>query len=132
MKWIWALLLLSGAPAVAAADSPIVTAVLARSYVNGAPGGVGTTFGSKDRALHCVVTLKKPAAGLVVRSVWIAADAAGLKDHKIVEKKLATGTRALDVFHFAARLPRPWPVGRYRVELYVNGKKDRTLNFLVR
>lgn len=128
---ICALVLLSAGPA-AAADSPIASAVLARAYTGKTPGGVGTTFRPRDRQLHCVVTLKKPATGITVRCVWVAVDAAGLKNYTIAEKSLTTGARLLDNFHFAAGLPRDWPVGRYRVELYVNGKKDRTLNFLIR
>jgi hypothetical protein len=52
-------------------------------------------------------------------------DAAGLRNQKIVETEPFRGIVNRVKFNFS--LPRAWPPGKYRVDVYVDGKKDRSL-----
>lgn len=92
--------------------------VMCRKY-NGDAVDITTTFKPTDLKIHCVTKLNRVAT-VTARSVWIAVDAGGVKNYKIVEASLPK--QLVDQLHFHASLPNPWPVGKYRIDIYVNGK----------
>lgn len=90
---------------------------------------------SPTDTFHCVIELTSAPAGTVVRTVWTtvnAKDASGneIKD-TLLEEVTSTpqnGNRFID----ASPAPKtPWPVGKYKVEIFLNNVSVRTLNFLV-
>jgi hypothetical protein len=55
-----------------------------------------------------------------------------VRNYKIAEKTF-TLHRAVDTMVNAIlRLPRKWPVGPYKVVLYLNGRVARTIEFFIR
>jgi hypothetical protein len=84
---------------------------------------------------HCVVELTSAPDGTTIRTLWTtvdATDASGtaIKDTKLDEVTVSTqnGNRFVDTFPAAHN---PWPVGKYKVEIFLNDKSVRTLNFSV-
>lgn len=72
-------------------------------------------------------------AGDKVKGVWIAEDVGDVapKDSKIDEATLVAET---PTDHSAFSLSKPtngWPIGKYRVEIYVNDKLAETLKFTI-
>jgi hypothetical protein len=64
--------------------------------------------------------------------VWVAVNAAGLHNDKIAEKTF-TLHRAVDtIVNATLSLPRKWPVGTFKVILYLNGSVARTIGFSIR
>jgi hypothetical protein len=121
-------------PAAAAGvrSALIQTAALGTGYdgSKSAVTGAATAFKPADKVLHLGVTLKSLKAGAKVRGVLVAVDAGGVKDYKIVEQTL--NSALVNNIHFTFSLPRPWPVGKYRADLYINGKKELSLPYVVK
>jgi hypothetical protein len=103
---------------------------LARDDGTGRAGQRVTGFRAKDNPLHCIASLNKPRAGVRVRFVWVAVDAGGERERVIADAEYVTrpGEARADG---AASLPREWPKGRYRVQVVLNGRLARTLDFQI-
>jgi hypothetical protein len=75
-------------------------------------------------------TLKK---GDEIRAVWIAEDVgdAALPNYKVAEtSKTATEARSFGTFTLS-KPHKSWPVGKYRLELYVGSELVETLRFTI-
>jgi hypothetical protein len=103
---------------------------MAKDDGNGAPGDETTSFAASDRTVHCVATLKESKSGTAMKFSWWIVDAEGSKNQKI--KDIDYKTRALEnIVHGHLTLPRDWPVGKYKVQIYVNGDLDKTVFYSV-
>ncbi len=108
----------------------ISQAVLARDFQNDAAVGSGTVFRPGDNPLHCVVELKNVSAGTKIRVVWTVLEAGEQQNLKLFEREIVAGTNQTKIDAFLT-LNQPWPVGSYKVDLYLEGKLDRTLPFKI-
>lgn len=111
----------------ASSGNLVVNAVTAKDVKGDTfdPVGITDSFAADQKTFHAIVSIKDAPANTKVRANWLTAS-----NTKIGEFELASdGSRNLD-FSFkpdAGSLPS----GSYKVEIYVNGKLDRTLNFSV-
>ena len=110
----------------------ITKAVLCRRYDAKARTAqeITTVFKPSDRTLRAVVELNRVTTGDQVKCVWIVVDAGGLKNYRVVETTLRTAQ--MNVLHFSTRLPRDWPRGKYRADIYFNERRTHQLPFIVR
>jgi hypothetical protein len=103
----------------------IESAVLARDEA----GSDRTAVFAPGDTFYCVVKLANAPDGTTVKAVWTAIEAVGAPANtEIDSSELTTGSGEL---HFQLAKPGVWPAGRYKVELYLDGKLDRTLEFQV-
>ena len=59
---------------------------------------------------------------------WWIVDAEGSKNQKI--KDIDYRTKPLEnIVHGHLTLPQDWPIGKYKVQVYVNGDLDKTVNY---
>jgi hypothetical protein len=64
-----------------------------------------------------------------VKAVWTAVSVEGADPNTLIDQtELTSGGGALT---FNLSNAGPWPTGQYKVELYLNDKLDRTLEFQV-
>ncbi len=97
---------------------------------NGDAGESTTSFAPSDRMVHVVINLNKAKAGTQVRVVWTAADVEGAKDKEL--KSLDYTTTAFDkTIPGYLKWSQDWPRGQYKVEIYINGVLDKTINYSV-
>ena len=116
-------------PTVAGAASPkIVEVRLARSFP-AAPGQSLKSFAPRDRTFHSVVRFDHAVSGEKVKAVWIVENAGGLRNYRLAEKTLST--RRMDVLHFATSIKRDWPRGKYRLDIFLNGRRAAQKYFAV-
>jgi len=88
-----------------------------------------TTVFSPDQVIYCLVQLANAPDDTKVKADWIAVEAQGAAPNtKIadVEKTSGDGMITFDLSN-----TQPWPTGKYKVDLYLNDKLDRTLEFQV-
>jgi hypothetical protein len=113
-----------------ASTASITSAELARGYADGKATGSSTTFAPSDTPLHYVVTLGSAPDDTKVKAVWTIVDAGDgqFKDQKLDETELQSGS---GVLNFTLAGKQEWPVGKYKVDLFLNDKLDRTADFLV-
>lgn len=103
---------------------------MARDDGNGDPGEETSTFTPKDRTIHCVSRLKDAKSGTKMKFSWYAVDAEGGENQKI--RDIDYTTRTLEnIVHGHLKAPSDWPVGKYKVEVYVNGNLEETVGFTV-
>lgn len=111
------------------ADVAIQTVSMAKNN-NGRPGEPALSFMPSDRMIFCVITFNVARAGTKVRFVWKTVEIEGSRNEEI--KTVDYVTKPLeDKVQGNLTLPRDWPVGTYKVDIYVNGTFAKTVNYRV-
>jgi hypothetical protein len=106
----------------------IASVVLSTDYQNGQPVGETTVF-RPNSTFHAVVQVSGAESSTTVKAAWTAVDAGGDQNRALDQKEITVPTdRAVD---FTLSLPRPWPSGSYRVDIYLNGQLDHGVDFTV-
>ena len=107
--------------------------ISAAELVKIVPGGqsvkVGTTFHPNDGPFHLFVVVANGPADTKVKASWYGMEADG-KSVLIDENEVSLGENS--EIDFSLSLPRPWPVGTYKVDLKLNGVYDRSITSFVR
>lgn len=89
---------------------------------------VTSTF-APDNTFYLLVDLANAPDSTKVKASWTAVNAAGADPNTHLDDvELTTGSGTLT---FDLANDGPWPAGDYKVELYLNGELDRTLDFKV-
>lgn len=119
-----------------ASTANIQSADLGKGYDSGSQKvtGATTTFAPTDTTIHLVVKVANAPDDTTVKAVWTAVDvpSQSIKDQKLAEKSYATKDIGTSIdFTLAGSADQQWPVGSYKVDLYLNDKLDRTLNYSV-
>lgn len=107
----------------------ISSADLAKILPDGKSEKVGSTFHPADGPFHLLVVVANAPEGTKVKASWFTLESTDSKGTLIDEKEIILGNET-DV-DFNLSLPRPWPVGKYKVDLFLNGKLDRSIPFKV-
>jgi hypothetical protein len=94
-------------------------------------GNDPTKVFSPDETFYCIADLSNAPDDTKVKAVWTAVNVEGVKpDTKIKETSATGGSGQLQ---FSLTNDGSWPVGEYKVELFLNDqeKPARTLAFKV-
>ena len=89
-----------------------------------------TAVFAADQVFYCIVQLANAPDDTKVKADWTAVSVEGAAPNtKIdaVEKTVGDSTITFDLTN-----NKPWPKGSYKVDLYLNDKLDRTLEFQVK
>jgi hypothetical protein len=104
------------------------TAAVKDAYlVTDEASGTKTTSYTQDQPFLFVVEQANAPDDTKVKAVWYSVDASGTAT-QFVEKEMVTGGSPVK---FTATNNGPWPVGSYKVELYLNDKLNKTVEFTV-
>lgn len=109
----------------------VADVTLAKGYNNETAVNPTTTFSPTDNPLHSVVKLENTTAGARITGVWTVIDAGGEQNFEIGRKELTLEAGSTYTAHFTAELNQDWPEGKYKFELLVNDKLEKTVNFTV-
>jgi hypothetical protein len=108
-----------------ASTANIEDAYMARDYDGEEP----TTTFAQEEVFYCIVELGNAPDDTMVKASWTAVNVEGAEpDTFIDETELTTGSGSL---RFELSNDNLWPRGQYKVDLYLNGELDRTLEFEV-
>jgi len=113
----------------------ISQAVLAKDVKgdNFEPVDPTSTFATDQPVINLVVTVANAPSETKVKTVWTAVDVgdAAPANTKIDEAEVTMDDSGNA--HFTLSLPNSgtWPAGKYKVEIYLNDKLDRTLEYTV-
>ncbi len=97
---------------------------------NGEPGDEANAFSPGDRTIHCVAKLAEAKSGTTMKFSWFIVDAGGSKNEKIKDIDYTTGALE-NIVHGHLTLPKDWPIGKYKVDVFVNGNLEKTARFSV-
>ena len=126
---------LASACSISFSTANITQAVLAKGVTGETfePVNPTSTFPPDQAVIHLVVSVANAPAETKVKTVWTAVDVgdASPANTKIDEAEVTMDSSGNA--HFTLSLPNrgAWPVGKYKVEIYLNDKLDRTLEYTV-
>lgn len=108
---------------------------VAKDNGQGGPGEETDTFGPTDKTIHCVVELAEPKAETKLRYSWWVVEAEGENNKKIQNENIEDveyTTKPEDrIVHGHLTVPDDWPPGKYKVDVYVNGNLEQTVEYNV-
>lgn len=112
-------------------SSAVEDVYLARDDGEGKAGEVTAVFSPTDIPIHCIVVLTKsdPAA---VRMNFVAVKVNGVKpDSRVVSTSFAT-RQGQDRVFFTGKPHGRWTAGSYRIDVFVNDKLEKSLDFEIK
>ena len=87
-------------------------------------------YEASDPTFYCIFELKNAPDDTVVKGVWTLVSAEGYEDN--IELDAAEITGSDDVYTFSLNSSTdPWPVGQYKIDLYIDDNLVQTLDFEV-
>lgn len=108
---------------------------VAKDNGQGGPGEEADTFGPTDNTIHCVVELAEPNPGAKIRYSWWVVEAEGEKNEKVRNEKIEdfeyTTKPDERIVHSHLTMPDDWPPGKYKVDVYVNGNLEQSVEYNV-
>lgn len=117
--------------AALACGGSLSTANISSAFLTADESGAGsTTVFSQDQTFYAIAKLANAPDDTKVKAVWYAVAAEGADPNTLLDSaELVSGDQTLT---FKLSNNQSWPVGTYKVELYLNDKLDRTLDFAVK
>ena len=121
MVWLISIL----ACGFSASTANISYARMARDYDGTDP----TTVFTPDETFFCVADLQNAPDGTVIKADWYAVEVEGEEPKTFIDSaEVTSGSSSL---HFELSNQGPWPVGKFKVELFLNGELKETIEFSV-
>jgi len=107
------------------------TANISNAYTSANPdGGSSTAVFAQDQVFYAIVQLANAPAETTVKAVWTAVQVDGYDGETYLDETvLSSGDGTLT---FEMSNSNLWPIGIYKVDIYLNDTLDRTLQFEVR
>jgi len=93
-------------------------------------GGTSTTtFSPSEHSIYAAIDLNHLEPGLTAKVVWTAVDTTAGKDLQIAEKDFSS--LVANRIDASVELPRDWPTGSYKLDIYLSGTLAKTVDFTV-
>ena len=138
--FLFAILLLlvasiASACSVSFSTANIQQAVLAKDVAGDTfePVDPTTTFPTDQHVINLVVTVANAPSDTKVKTVWTAVDVgdAAPANTRIDEAEVTMDGSGNTHFTLSGPSSGAWPVGKYKVEIYLNDKLDRTVEYTI-
>ena len=118
----------TAAPASAASVEEVY---LAKDNGDGKAGEQTTDFRTTDVPIYCVVLLDT-SAKTTVKMNFVAVNVAGVKPETKVVTASYTTTGGQNRVNFSGKPDGKWTPGKYRVDLFLDGKPAKALEFEIK
>jgi len=107
------------------------TANISDAWMSTDEGGAErVTAFAQDAVFYAQVDLQNAPDDTTLKAVWTAVEAQGTDPNFVInETEFVTGD---GLVHFTLSNDNLWPTGKYKVDLYMNGKLANTVEFEVR
>lgn len=131
-KIAFVIILAALALSMAACEFSFSTANIADAYMVADPDGAQrVTSYSPDATFYAIVDLANAPSDTVVKASWIAVNAEGAEPNFLIDEATITGGDAQLTFNLQNEAGFVWPIGSYRVDLYLNDELSTSLEFQV-
>jgi hypothetical protein len=130
MSLAMVLLALLGATLACGGEVNVSTAKVADAYMSTDEGGNDrTSVYGQDAVFYAQVDLQNAPDDTVIKAVWSVVDAQDTDPGLVVnETEYTTGS---GIVYFTLSNNDLWPIGTYKVDLYLDGELVNTINFSV-
>jgi hypothetical protein len=123
------LVALLGATLACGGEVSATTAKVADAYMSTDEGGTDrTTVYGQDAVFYAQVDLQNAPDDTVLKAVWTMVEAQDYDPGQVVNESEITGS---DPVFFTLSNNDPWPIGTYKVDLYLDGDLVNTITFSV-
>ena len=130
-RWPLAAVLMATILSLLACGGSFSTANIQRAWLSpDSSGAPETTQFSQDETFYCLVELANAPDETTLKAVWTAISAEGTDPNLLIDESELTSGDGTITFNLTN--DQLWPVGTYKVDLYLNGELDRALTFEVR
>lgn len=119
------------APAEPIQDAIVEDVYLARDDGSGKAGEVVETFNTRDIPIYCIVTLAK-FSPINVKMNLVAVKVNGVKPETKVVTTGYTTKQGENRVNFRGKPDGVWVAGTYRIDVLVEGKREKSLTFEVK
>lgn len=89
-----------------------------------------TVYATNAPSFFCYFDLNNASDTTVVKGTWTAVSAEGLDPNYEIDSAEITGGDNTYSFSLGGSTD-PWPVGKYKIDLYIDGKLAQTIEFEV-
>ena len=115
---------------ILACGGSVSTANIGDAWISSDQDGENrTTTFEQDAIIYAQVDLRNAPNDTTIKAAWLTVQVEGTEpDFVINETEIVTGS---GVVHFDLSNSNLWPVGSYKVDLYMNGELAQTLTFIV-
>lgn len=114
------------------ADTPAIEeAYLAKDNGEGKAGEQATEFKTSDIPIYCVILLDKNGVA-AVKMNFVAVSVPGVKPETKVVSAAYTTKEGQNRVNFTGRPDGKWTAGKYRVEVFIDGKIARELELEIK
>ena len=128
VMFVLVLVLSSVACEISASTANITNAHMA---VDDADSTQTTSYSPDAASFYCFLDLNNAPDDTVVKAVWTLVSAEGYESNSEIDSAEVTGSD--DTYYFSLdRSVDAWPVGQYKVDLYLNDELVETVNFEVK
>jgi hypothetical protein len=115
-----------------AAQCSVSTANISQAFMAEDPdGNTVTTIYQADAVFYAIVDLANAPEDTVIKASWYAVQAADTEPNFFIDEASITSSDGRLTFNLQNQAGMLWPSGTYRVDLYLNDKLDRSLEFSV-
>lgn len=97
---------------------------------DGDPGDETSSYEASEHKVHCLIELNKAKKGTQVRFIWKIVDVEGERNKNFKTTDYTTNSFEKKV-HGYLQGTEDWPKGIYRVEVYINGNLDKTIDYTI-
>jgi hypothetical protein len=108
----------------------ITDVTVGKGYDNGTVLEPTTVFAPDDLEIQLVVNVANAPDDTQVKAVWSIVDVAGHEPAVLYESPVTLNS-GQNVAHFSLTNDQPWPAGKYKVEIYLDDKLDKTVEYQV-
>lgn len=88
-----------------------------------------TTFAPSDRVFYAQIALANAPDDTTLKAAWTAVSVEGEEPNLLIDETELTGGDGF--YTFSLSNDSDWPVGQYKVDIYLNNELDQTLTFNV-
>jgi hypothetical protein len=92
-------------------------------------GAAVTAFSSTDRTFYATIELNRIETGLTAKVIWLAVDTTAGQNIEVAQKEFTS--LLVNVINANIEMPRDWPIGKYKLDIYLNGSLAKTVEFPV-
>ncbi len=114
-----------------ACEASVSTAKISDAYMttNELKSGQTEVF-ENDQTFYCIVEISNAPDDTTLKAVWTTVDVEGVDPGYLIDEVEIT-TDGKNEFTFDLKNDSLWPEGTYKVEIYMNGDLENTLEFSV-
>ncbi|MDX9850789.1 MAG: hypothetical protein RBT01_09800 [Anaerolineaceae bacterium] len=114
-----------------ACEASVSTANISDAYMtnNELKSGQTDVF-ENDQTFYCIVEVSNAPDDTILKAVWTTVDVEGVEPGYLIDEVEIT-TDGKNEFTFDLKNDSLWPEGTYKVEIYMNGDLEKTLEFSV-